>query len=80
MKDKLINVGNSRTMPAPEWLVRQLRYLIDRMENGCRNHGCEIKAPVGMATNGACRCGERYVARELKDIAEVLLRRDKTGN
>jgi len=23
---------------------------------GCGNHGCVIEAPVGMATNGGCRC------------------------
>lgn len=23
---------------------------------GCRNHGCVIEAPRGMATNGPCKC------------------------
>lgn len=28
----------------------------ERLEHGCQNHGCAIKEPEGMGTNGKCRC------------------------
>jgi len=40
-----------------------------QMIRGCGNHGCRIKKPVGMATNGPCHCTARYFARDLLDIA-----------
>ena len=75
MKNYLIDVGGGQTMPANDWVAERLQVIVNRMQNGCRNHGCVIKAPIGMATNGACRCGARSVAQELQDIAAALLRK-----
>lgn len=67
--------SDGQALPVHNWIVERLQIIVNRMKNGCRNHGCIIKAPTGMATNGACRCGARSVARELQDIAAALLRR-----
>lgn len=46
--------------------------LIRRLDHGCGNHGCRIKKPEGMATNGPCQCSPSKIARELRFIAESL--------
>ena len=38
------------------------RGVLIRLAEGCRNHGCRIKAPTGQATNGPCRCLDRLKA------------------
>jgi hypothetical protein len=45
-----------------------------RMSQGCGNHGCRIKRPSGMATNGPCLCTPAGFARDLRDLAERLER------
>lgn len=37
----------------------RLRDALERIANGCGNHGCKVKSPTGWATNGPCHCG-RY--------------------
>lgn len=32
--------------------------------NGCGNHGCRVKEPEGVATNGPCRCAHRLADLE----------------
>lgn len=49
--------------------VRALRHLLNEIEcgtddireglRGCGDHSCMVKKPLGMATNGGCRCVER---------------------
>ncbi len=52
--------------------VEILQQINRRMIEGCGNHGCIIKQPRGMATDGPCRCSSRYIARELGDLAYSL--------
>lgn len=43
-----------------------------RMEYGCGNHGCRIRYPDGMATNGPCHCTIPRFIDELLCVAEML--------
>lgn len=52
--------------------IGRLEEMSSRLINGCRNHGCCIKSPNGMATNGKCRCFPYEIRRELNDLIEVL--------
>lgn len=47
-------------------MAERLGKIQRRLINGCGNHGCIIKAPVGMAANGPCRCRPWAVKRELQ--------------
>lgn len=39
---------------------------------GCGDNSCLVKKPIGMATNGGCRCfGERSVLKKVSVIAEM---------
>jgi len=37
-------------------LQKQIATLYVWSQNGCGNHGCRIKKPVGMGTNSTCSC------------------------
>jgi hypothetical protein len=40
---------------------------------GCGNHGCLVVKPVGMATNGPCRCwSDKFVAQRVMVAARRL--------
>ena len=45
-----------------------LERLVDRLTNGCGKRSCQIKTPVGLGTNGRCRCGPLSVTAELRDL------------
>lgn len=47
-----------------------------QVQNGCGNHGCIIKKPSGMATNGGCTCSPRQISRYLRFIADAVDRAD----
>lgn len=53
-------------------VIEVLQGIERRLEHGCGNHGCCVKQPTGMGTNGACRCSPREVAKELRWTAEAL--------
>ena len=53
----------------PSAIAAQLEFLAGRLRNGCHNHGCQIKAPTGQATNGPCQCSPRNFASQLMGLA-----------
>jgi len=60
-------------------LQQDVERLANRLKNGCRNHGCVIKEPTGMATNGGCKCTPRQVLNDLIDLACIIERMDNRG-
>ena len=55
----------------PEF-IGYVKDLARQLKNGCGNSGCVIKQPVGMHTNGPCRCRPRDIHKDLKDFQEYL--------
>ena len=53
-------------------LHHKLTALAKQLIDGCGNHGCVIKAPTGMATNGPCNCRPRTVGRYMFHISSAL--------
>ena len=41
--------------------VAELEGALCRLLEGCGNHACRVKKPVGMGTNGPCRCAGNIV-------------------
>jgi hypothetical protein len=37
-------------------MIHELEAIVLRLKEGCHNHGCCIKEPIGQATNGGCLC------------------------
>ena len=65
-------------MTLPEFQKR-IAALNDAAQNGCRDSGCRIKKPTGMATNGGCRCSPMDFVEELQNLTlyvELLGRRN----
>lgn len=60
-------------------LQEDVERLADRLKNGCRNHGCVIKSPKGVATNGGCKCTPRQVQNDLLDLAAAIVRMNNHG-
>jgi hypothetical protein len=51
-------VGRNRAVR--DELIERTRHLLDRLEQGCNDHNCQMqKHPGGMGTNGGCRCWHR---------------------
>ena len=50
----------------------QLKEIRAQLANGCGNNGCTIKQPVGMATNGGCRCSPLQIGNELERLGREL--------
>lgn len=54
-------------------LYFELLELVGRLTNGCGNHGCVIKQPDGVGTNGPCRCTVHTMAKTLIRLGNTLL-------
>jgi hypothetical protein len=46
-------------MPELRLHSAEVRALEAELRKGCGNHGCRFKSPVGMGTNGPCRCPQK---------------------
>lgn len=46
-------------------------WFIGISENGCHNHGCLVKSPIGQATNGPCTCFD-HVPKEYRIESKKL--------
>lgn len=57
-----------------EDLLEAVGSIAVRLRYGCGNHGCCIKPPDGMATNGPCRCSPQRFALELRELAVMCER------
>lgn len=42
---------------------------------GCGNHGCRVKKPTGMATNGGCTCSNDILLRIQDKLPDNLMTR-----
>jgi hypothetical protein len=60
-------------------LQQDVERLANRLKNGCRNHGCVIKEPTGMATNGGCKCTPRQVMDEMLNLTCAIERMNNRG-
>ena len=40
---------------------------------GCGNHGCILKEPEGIATNGRCRCLDGLPTKKRLEITQAIL-------
>lgn len=53
-------------------IIADLKFIEDRIRNGCGNHGCRILKPTGQGTNASCSC-----RKELMDLLMSILERVK---
>lgn len=76
---KLIAMRNileelKETLSAPQQADKGRGKLVEAVEkfmNGCGNHGCKVKVPVGMGTNGPCTCRDRVAELIVPAIAAL---------
>ena len=50
----------------------ELNHIRAKLEYGCGNHGCLIREPRALGTNGSCTCSPRRLAARLLDVAADL--------
>lgn len=50
----------------------ELESISSLLVNGCRNHGCVVMKPRGMATNGQCRCTPNIIKQRLERLVLCL--------
>ena len=60
-------------------LQQDVERLAFQLENGCGNRGCVIKEPIGMATNGGCKCTHRQIKTKLMNLSAVVERMNNKG-
>lgn len=60
-------------------LQQDVEGLAFQLENGCGNRGCVIKEPIGMVTNGGCKCTPRQIKTKLMNLSAVVERMNNKG-
>lgn len=59
---------NARLTAERDRLREALLEQANRMQNGCGNHRCKVRPPIGQATNGPCQCVGTTAGKRLRQI------------